>query len=70
MTGYWTGSGTTASFHQFPPGIYTVLAEDEWGNVVLLPFTVAGNAISITGLSLCPSNCVYPAPYVSALVTD
>ncbi len=64
VTGYWTGSGNTASFHQFSPGIYTVLAEDEWGNVVLLPFTV-GNAISITGLSLCPSNCVYPAPYVS-----
>ena len=24
--------------------------------------------ISVTGLSLCPSNCAYPAPYVSALV--
>jgi len=26
------------------------------------------NAISVSGLSLCPSNCVYPAPYVSASV--
>jgi hypothetical protein len=68
VTGYWTGSGNTASFHQFPPGIYTVLAEDEWGNVVLLPFTVHNNTISISGLSLCSSNCGYPAPYASALV--
>jgi hypothetical protein len=26
------------------------------------------NVISVSGLSLCPSNCVYPAPYVSAEV--
>jgi hypothetical protein len=26
------------------------------------------NTISVSGLSLCPSNCVYPAPYVSASV--
>jgi hypothetical protein len=70
VTGYWTGSGTTASFHQFPPGTYTVLVEDEWGNVVLLPFTVRDNTISISGLSLCSSSCgAYPAPYASALVT-
>jgi hypothetical protein len=43
VTGYWTGSGNTFAFHQLPPGIYTVLAEDEWGNVVLLPYTVQGN---------------------------
>jgi hypothetical protein len=36
VPGYWTGSGT---FHQFPPGIYTALVEDEWGDVVLLHFT-------------------------------
>ena len=68
VTGYWTRSGTTASFHQFPPGVYTVLVEDEWGNILLLPFTVTSNTISVSGLSLCPSDCVYPAPYVSASV--
>jgi len=26
------------------------------------------NTISVSGLTLCPSDCVYPAPYVSALV--
>lgn len=31
--------------------------------------TNSANQISVTGLSLCPSNCIYPAPYVSALVT-
>jgi len=27
------------------------------------------DTISVSGLSICPSNCVYPAPYVSGLVT-
>jgi hypothetical protein len=31
--------------------------------------TNLANRISVAGLSLCPSNCIYPAPYVSALVT-
>ncbi len=26
------------------------------------------NTISVSGLSICPSDCVYPAPYVSAVV--
>lgn len=30
--------------------------------------TNPADTISVTGLSLCPSNCVYPAPHVSALV--
>jgi hypothetical protein len=46
MTGYWTGSGTTASFHKLPSGTYTVLAEDEWGNIVLLHFTAASGSPS------------------------
>jgi hypothetical protein len=41
--GYWTGSGSSASFHRFPPGTYSVLAEDEWGNAVLLHFKVSSN---------------------------
>ena len=31
--------------------------------------TNSANRISVTGLSLCPSDCIYPSPYVSALVT-
>jgi hypothetical protein len=38
-TGYWTGSQSTAAFHPFPRGIYTIIVEDEWGDVVLLHFT-------------------------------
>ena len=40
--GYWTGGAgtpTSASFSEFR-GVYTVLAADEWGNVLLLHFTV------------------------------
>jgi flagellar basal body-associated protein FliL len=40
--GYWTGGAgtpTAASFNEFR-GVYTVLAADEWGNVLLLHFTV------------------------------
>jgi hypothetical protein len=44
--GYWTWDRTmnpsaNPVFHPFEPGIYTVVAGDEWGNVVLLHFTVA-----------------------------
>ena len=51
VTGYYTGSGNSASFHQFPAGTYTVLAEDEWGNVALLPFSVDNDTISTSGSS-------------------
>jgi hypothetical protein len=43
--------------------------------IALAAFSVWGSqgarrqdAISVSGLTLCSSNCVYPAPYVSALV--
>ena len=38
VTGYWGQSGT---FTYFPRGTYTVLAEDEWGNLAIAYFTVA-----------------------------
>lgn len=38
MSGYWTPSGS--SFQQFPRGTYTVIGADQWGNVLLLHFTV------------------------------
>jgi hypothetical protein len=43
VTGYWTGSQSTSAFHHFQPGVYTVLAEDEWGGAALLHFTVSSN---------------------------
>jgi hypothetical protein len=51
VTGYWTGSGNTAAFHQFLARVYTVLAEDEWGNVALLPFTVDNDTVSTSSSS-------------------
>lgn len=37
-SGYWTGAqnGVAAAFVPFPPGAYTIIGADEWGNVVLL----------------------------------
>ena len=38
VTGYWNQGGT---FTSFPRGVYTVIAEDEWGDSVLAYFTVS-----------------------------
>jgi hypothetical protein len=37
-SGYWTSgqNGVAAAFIPFPPGAYTVIGADEWGDVVLL----------------------------------
>jgi len=41
VNGYWTGSGfNTGVFHYFGPGTYTLLAGDEWGDILFLYFTV------------------------------
>jgi hypothetical protein len=49
-------------------GVY-VLTLGNKSTIDTSPVTVTKNRISVSGLSLCPTNCVYPAPYVSALVT-
>jgi hypothetical protein len=38
VTGYWNQGGT---FSNFPKGVYTVVAADEWGNSALTYFTVS-----------------------------
>lgn len=42
VVGYWSGStGSSAvEFHSLSPGVYTVLAGDEWGNMVLEYITI------------------------------
>ena len=43
IDGSWSGSsasGNSATFESFSPGIYTVAAGDEWGELVLLHFAV------------------------------
>jgi len=39
LKGYWTDSDSSR-FRSFEPGIYTVVVGDEWGNVVVIHFTV------------------------------
>ena len=37
---YWAGSSPNAIQQNFEPGVYTVVAGDEWGTLVVLHFTV------------------------------
>jgi len=41
MAGYWTGTKNSPLFNYFLPGVYTIVAVDEWGQVVLLHFDVS-----------------------------
>jgi hypothetical protein len=73
LKGYWTAGGISypigvlygveGEFHPFVPGVYTLAAGDEWGHVKLLYFQVGG--ISLQSFSLCPSDCIYPSPYLT-----
>ena len=40
-----------------------MVAGDEWGHTQILYFQVGG--IALQGFSLCPSNCIYPSPYLT-----
>jgi len=42
LSGSYPGYFVGGSYTPFSPGIYTVLAGDEWGDVAILHFTVAG----------------------------
>jgi hypothetical protein len=42
VSGYWESSNAVGgTFHDLPPGKYTVAAGDEWGSLVLLYFVVS-----------------------------
>jgi hypothetical protein len=43
VNGTWiksSGSGFNSTYHPFAPGVYTVVAGDEWGDTVFVHFTV------------------------------
>jgi len=40
-TGYWANNNVGAAFTNFEPGVYTVVAGDEWGALVLVHFTIS-----------------------------
>lgn len=40
--GYWTSASDASTYKPFPSGAYTVVAADEWGQVAILHFIVAG----------------------------
>jgi hypothetical protein len=39
--GYWASNNIGAAFTLFDPGVYTVVAGDEWGALVVVHFTVS-----------------------------
>jgi len=44
VSGYWTWNGIdpgTAVHHVFEPGIYSVVAGDVWGDLIVMQFSVA-----------------------------
>lgn len=41
VTYYWNGNGKNVTQRDFEPGIYTVAGGDEWGNLVVVHFTVS-----------------------------
>lgn len=49
--GYWGTTFLQSSFTDFAPGIYTVLAGDEWGDVAVLQFSVSSANPQVTGSS-------------------
>jgi hypothetical protein len=40
--GFWSGPFNNSGYETFAPGTYTVLAGDQWGQVAILHFIVAG----------------------------
>lgn len=44
-------------------GVYTLVAGDEWSHIKFLYFQVGG--IALKDFSLCPSDCLYPSPYLT-----
>jgi hypothetical protein len=41
LKGYWTGNSRSAIFTNFVPGVYTVVAGDEWGALAVVHFIVS-----------------------------
>jgi hypothetical protein len=69
-SGYWTGGADTASpatFNTFA-GSYTVLGADEWGNVLLLHFSVTTSSSTSTGNSTVPAKCPNVQTSISGVV--
>jgi len=45
-TGSWSSRTVGATFHEFSPDVYTVVAGDEWGDVAIAHFTVTDSTVT------------------------
>ena len=81
ILGYWNASSGSAgdaslaspAFTYLPPGEYTVVAMDDWGQTVYAHFQVtqastAPDSISLAGFSIATSGVVEPTPYLSGQI--
>jgi hypothetical protein len=70
----FSGTESHTGFTYFSPGVYTVIAGDEWGALTILHFAVEApdqpflDEITLQNFSLCPSNCGYPSPSLTGEV--
>lgn len=62
VDGFWSGSSSSAQFTPFPAGNYTVIAGDEWGQLLVLHFGI------VTPSGTQPSN-ESPIPLTASLPT-
>ncbi len=51
LSGYWSGAPDNSSFVEFPPGAYTLVAMDQWGQGCGIHFTVEAAPKSTTASS-------------------
>ena len=66
MAGYWSKNSPN-SFSGFEPGVYTVLAGDEWGALVMLHFTITNTPNSSTQTIVNPTSNQQPIEVISVL---
>ncbi|MDG6928459.1 MAG: hypothetical protein JRN39_00140 [Nitrososphaerota archaeon] len=62
LGGYYTSPNEpwlNATYHQFGPGEYTVVAFDLWGDVAALNFTVAPGELYLTASGICTVGAAY-----------
>ena len=61
-------SSPNSTFHLFDSGVYTVAAGDEWGQLVLLHFTVSDNSVQTSSSSTISTNVFFSTTCVISSV--
>jgi hypothetical protein len=57
--GYWLGQIGNGTYQVFRSGIYTIIAADEWGQVVFLHFNVTNNTVQASSSNTISANTFF-----------